>query len=302
MNRGYQIAWWLALLAVVLIQIPPALLMLLYPAINTYLASLVGECFLFVPIGIGMLLLYANGTPLAMERRYDKSRTGYYIVLPLAVSRFIILAMVPLNALLNLLFGPQPDEFMGMQTAGDILLAFAVLCIAAPVLEELLCRGVMMKLLESYGALAAIFISALIFTMMHMDIRSMAPIFFLGILFGLVRYSSGSLLACIIMHAVFNGVSLLTMLLYDLQAAWVDGLSVFFTVALAALAPVLLWRYFKTENGLWRVAVTAPGTAKIGVSVGSILFLALVVLFNGAVMINWIVSGDWMNYFSQSGF
>lgn len=302
MRRGYQIAWWLALAAVVLIQIPPTVLYLLFPAANPYLLSLVGECFLVLPIGAGMLLLQRNGMPLQIGRTYAVRKTGYYIFLPLAVSRFIILATMPLTVLLNVLFGPQPDAFSQMLSVWDIFWAFVVLCIAAPILEELLCRGVMMQLLESYGALTAVFVSALIFTLMHVDIHTLAPIFFLGVLFGMVRYSSGSLFACIVMHAAFNGTSLLSMLLYKLNADWMYALTMCTTVVLAVLAPILLWRYLRKEHPVWHAVVTDTSSQKLGVSVGMLLFLALVIGFNGVTMLNWIVSGDWLELFSQSGF
>ena len=77
--------------------------------------------------------------------------------------------------------------------------------IFAPLFEEWLCRGLVLRgLLQKKSPAAAIALSALFFAVLHMNPWQAVPAFILGLLFGYVYYKTGSLKLTMLMHCVNN--------------------------------------------------------------------------------------------------
>lgn len=88
---------------------------------------------------------------------------------------------------------------------------FSVL-VAAPVLEELLCRGVVLESLRSrYGTVPAWFFSSLFFGVLHGQLLLAANAFVIGLILGYVCLVTGSLWASMILHALNNAMAYLLM-------------------------------------------------------------------------------------------
>ncbi len=80
------------------------------------------------------------------------------------------------------------------------------------VCEELFFRGAMQYYFtKKWGPIQAIWITGLIFSLIHFQIYGFFARFFLGVLFGYLVYWSGNLLAAIWGHFVFNASSLVLM-------------------------------------------------------------------------------------------
>jgi len=81
--------------------------------------------------------------------------------------------------------------------------------IVAPLVEELLFRGVIMSgFIKNYSKTGAIIYSALLFALFHLNPWQFPATFLLGIILGFVRIRTGSVLACILGHSIHNGVIL----------------------------------------------------------------------------------------------
>jgi membrane protease YdiL (CAAX protease family) len=79
------------------------------------------------------------------------------------------------------------------------------LTIAAPILEEILCRGIVLKgLLKNYPPHKAILISAIFFGAIHMNPWQALPAFFGGLFIGWVFYKTQSIIPGMIIHATIN--------------------------------------------------------------------------------------------------
>ena len=79
--------------------------------------------------------------------------------------------------------------------------------ILAPVVEELIFRGVIFSGFQrNYHAFWAVFFSALLFALFHLNPWQFGPTFLLGLILGWVRLRTGSLLAAIFTHALHNGM------------------------------------------------------------------------------------------------
>jgi membrane protease YdiL (CAAX protease family) len=85
------------------------------------------------------------------------------------------------------------------------LLMFAALVIAAPILEELIFRGIMLDgLLKIYSPVKAIVISSLFFGLIHLNPWQFVGGALVGGFMGWVYYHTRSVLATILIHASFN--------------------------------------------------------------------------------------------------
>ena len=83
--------------------------------------------------------------------------------------------------------------------------------ILAPVVEELIFRGVIMSgFMRNYKAGYAIFYSALLFALFHLNPWQFPSTLLLGLILGWVRIRTGSILACISGHAIHNGLVFLS--------------------------------------------------------------------------------------------
>ena len=84
---------------------------------------------------------------------------------------------------------------------------FAI-AVFVPIFEESLCRGLGYALFEPLGALVAVLITAVAFTLAHGVIVDIPVILATGIGLGYMRASTGSIYPCIALHGFFNGFGL----------------------------------------------------------------------------------------------
>ena len=89
-----------------------------------------------------------------------------------------------------------------------------VAVILAPIVEEALFRGVMLPvLLRKYGIWTSLMVCSVLFALVHGHLPSMLPLTVLGFGLGAAYLYTGNLLVPIGMHALFNGVNLLVLML-----------------------------------------------------------------------------------------
>lgn len=100
------------------------------------------------------------------------------------------------------------------------VLTFISIAIFAPILEELFCRGIILRgLLHHISPTKAILLSALMFGVMHLNPWQAIPAFILGIFMGWIYWRTNSLLATIFIHFTNNGFSYFVTLMWpDLPA------------------------------------------------------------------------------------
>jgi membrane protease YdiL (CAAX protease family) len=95
-------------------------------------------------------------------------------------------------------------------------LANAVLIVLlAPLIEEITFRGLGYSLLERFGPPVAIGVTALLFGAVHGLAIGLPLLVFFGAGLAWLRYRTGSLYPCIVLHALFNGLALLAAVTLD---------------------------------------------------------------------------------------
>ncbi len=95
-----------------------------------------------------------------------------------------------------------------------LLLLALTAVVLAPLFEETIFRGVLLPVLgRSFGRGWSVFGSALVFAVAHLSIGELLPLLVLGLGLAQLRLSSGRLLPCVVMHALWNGVTFLNLVL-----------------------------------------------------------------------------------------
>jgi uncharacterized protein len=114
-----------------------------------------------------------------------------------------------------------------------------ILCVVvAPLTEELLFRGIILRGFQfHYGKWKAIFLSAVLFSLFHLNPYQFFSAFIGGLILGWLFLETGSLMPCIIAHAFFNSIGFIASNLFpgipgfttalvnthiSFQPAWLD--------------------------------------------------------------------------------
>ena len=126
----------------------------------------------------------------------------------------LLVAMLVLSVALEPILGGGEEQ--GLDPEGwqsDRALAFAlnafVIAVVAPIVEELMYRGIGYTLLVPFGVAGAIVVIGIAFALSHGLIRAFPVLFVIGAGLAFLRWRTGSIYPAIILHGCFNGVGLL---------------------------------------------------------------------------------------------
>jgi membrane protease YdiL (CAAX protease family) len=99
------------------------------------------------------------------------------------------------------------ETFLKMPTIGSFLFNIFMIALLPAIGEEFMFRGLLQRLLKEWlgNIHLAIFISAFLFSALHMQFYGFFPRMLLGIMFGYLFYWSGSLWVPICAHFINNG-------------------------------------------------------------------------------------------------
>jgi uncharacterized protein len=148
--------------------------------------------------------------------RLKKTWVGVFAIS--MVPTFALLFM--LDPIVNLI--PMPDwlyrifaQLLGEQS----LSTFIMLCVAAPILEELIFRGIILQgFLKNYSPQKAIIWSSVLFGLVHLNPWQFIPAVLLGIFIGWIYWKSRSILPCIFIHFVANSSSYFSSFFIDIES------------------------------------------------------------------------------------
>lgn len=134
---------------------------------------------------------------------------GYYLFL---LSLLIVLAMVAMS--LGIQDPPISSDEPGgsgmLRVMGGFWPTFALTVAVAPIVEELIFRGVLFPALQRrYGAFVGVTVSSLLFTLVHIDPLQMISVLPLGVYLAIMYQRTGSIYPGMILHATWNLMVLL---------------------------------------------------------------------------------------------
>ena len=138
-------------------------------------------------------------------------------------------AMLPLPEFLSFLKEIEAqtllitEQFLIMNTLKDLFLMLGLIGFVAAVGEELLFRGVLQNLFQEWFASPhiAIWLTAFLFSVIHLQYHAVLPRFVLGALIGYVYVNSGSLRSAMLLHFFYN--STLVLLTFFIQHGGLDA-------------------------------------------------------------------------------
>lgn len=208
-----------------------------------------------VGVGVGTLILGSNHQLrhqyLHAHETQMTLRAGVVIIAAsIAIQLIIGIYGVGIEAILNQLGLSAMDQIkeasqLGMRSVSMLL--YAGLC--APVCEELVFRGFVMRRLQPLGAKLAIIVSAVLFACAHGNIIQTPFAFFMGLLLGYIALRYG--IKWSIAAHIFNNLGL------SIGLQLIERLHIpFFMVAFTLLSGIaLIWiivRYGRRAVSWWR--------------------------------------------------
>jgi membrane protease YdiL (CAAX protease family) len=179
-------------------------------------AGLFGACRLAVRrYGSGSL----HDLGLVRLRGIDVGIGAVASIVARMVSLIIAAVLVVVFSLDNLTRDTSVTNEGGISTLGKVVVVL-VACVGAPFFEELFFRGLVQGVLtRRYGGRVAIFVQAIAFALVHYQIGmtyqqtilTVAMIFPVGLLFGILRWRYERLGPVMVAHAAFNAVAVAVM-------------------------------------------------------------------------------------------
>jgi membrane protease YdiL (CAAX protease family) len=178
-------------------------------ALYRYETAIVG--FVFYVLIFAIVLVIASGFD-PREAFALRRPTSWGAAIGLSVGLLVVLLVVA--AALEPIFGAGEEQ--GLDPTGwdpdrapALALNFVLTAMVAPIVEELMFRGIGFFLLEQFGQAAAIVITAIAFSLTH-GIAVGIPVFFIiGLGLGFMRSRTKSLYPPVLMHAGFNGIGVI---------------------------------------------------------------------------------------------
>lgn len=189
--------------------------MLLYLLSSFAISTLSGEIYaafslLFKLVRFGVpVLLYIKLTGYKPSFKVEKPSGGTVLEFIFAVS-FVITAVNTVGTVTGKLL-----SFMGIsgvqgdipRDAGAIVTMFFGSVLFAAVTEELLFRGAVIDALDGFSDKAKVFISAILFSLMHCNLHQIPYSFVAGAIISLFFIRTGSLICTIAIHFTANAVT-----------------------------------------------------------------------------------------------
>ena len=236
---GFALIIFLALresLSVILLRTPLDKGSVLFVVISIVIYIL--ACFVPVVVLENMLgihpLIFKKVNPL------DAAATagfGYLIILGAGIANSIILILLQ-NA--GLQFAPNnptiPEEFSAA------LLYFLYICVLPPFLEEIFVRGLVLNVFKGWGTPFAVFVSSVVFALMHSTLHSFVLYLVCGVVLAKIYIAFDSIWPCILLHFINNTVSFVQLSFG--QSANAQS-AVFFSIYIYIMAILLGWAGFK---------------------------------------------------------
>jgi len=231
---------------------------------------------LFTSVGLfilpPLLFTYFTGFQLQLLRKINKQNVLLVIAIMLITNPFVAYLM-QWNQDLNLpdfLEAVQrwmeaseqkamqlTEAFLAMNSMGDLLINLFLIAIIPAIGEELLFRGVLQQLFAKWTGKIhlSIFISAFLFSAVHLQFFGFFPRFVLGIILGYMFYWSKNLWLPILAHFTNNALAIIFTYQFIADKIQIDFLNeetqVNISAALISFLAVTLLMYLLRRHNQW---------------------------------------------------
>lgn len=140
-----------------------------------------------------------------------------------------------------------PDFSTGTSTT-KLVVTVLYTCLIAPITEELIFRGIILKNMSRVSQRFGIFTSALLFALAHENVPQGVLALILGILLGYITIKHNSLVPAIIVHFVVNVTSTIFTQLSQIAPLSADRLQTLVSIIICILGIIVLLYTLATER------------------------------------------------------
>ncbi len=195
-------------------------LLQIFKLLSLLITNKTAENILIIPFQLAVFVLPAvlylrhkGGGDISEMTRGLRVRMPSLYQIPLILSALILLVCG--NIILSLVFAGTGsleegftlyNTFVSRNSGGFfsglyLILAYAVV---PAFCEELVFRAILSREYEKHNVVCGIIVSSLFFAMIHFDIYMLPVYMFSGLALALTMYATGSFIAAVIVHALFN--------------------------------------------------------------------------------------------------
>lgn len=229
-------------------------------------ASVVYNLFSYLASPIGFCIMF-----FAFNKVRNKSISAARVKFKIGWWNLVICFIIPLVSVFGLNFfiggidrllvsgGYQLSPIsLPLDHFGWYVLSLIVLALLPAIFEELIFRGIILNgFVKRLGEVGAIFMSALLFSLMHASLQQLLYTFILGVILGWITTRTGSTFSSMIVHFLNNAI-VVTIGFIQAQKGIVENMQLYnvwqwlFSVGLVLVAAVIIFiierYYFKHKN------------------------------------------------------
>ncbi|MBS7298445.1 MAG: CPBP family intramembrane metalloprotease [Eubacteriales bacterium] len=292
-GRGFQHGWWLMLITLGVMLATALPFSFAYSEDKQFAYMMFNEITLIIPLLVGFCFVNAEDCSGSIIDRigikgFSPKVLPFIILLLVAGQFFVNYATLPIQTILTILLGGREYDFAnGVENLWQNIL---LMCVLAPIFEEILCRGILMDLFKRYGVAKMLIYSSFGFAVLHFDMQSLIPLFFIGILLGMIRITTDSIFAAMVAHSASNLFALLSITFEQFGVFAETVIVILGTVAF----PFLVWYYFKKCSGCFkcRRELIQAEASPTGFSAALVIILFLFVISGFALAVSRFISGE----------
>lgn len=169
--------------------------------------------YLFL-IGIAYIPAYLLVCLLPRDRQEPRKLSGKDILVSLVMAMGLgyvfNLIGTGINFQIGSLVGKSIDEMNPVTSMMDQFTPSMILytCIVGPVMEEVLCRGFLLKRARVFGDWTAVVFTAVVFGLMHGNIAQFLYATVLGLIFGYIAVKTNSIRYTVLIHMIINSYNM----------------------------------------------------------------------------------------------
>lgn len=223
----------------------------------------------FVPMLIGCKLMGLNVKDFFRRDTFTKTDCKDAVIFGCGVNGLsvAITAVVALAGIIyRIVSGGQANklsegvDLSDNSSTGAAIIQIIYVSLLAPIFEEMFCRGFLLQTFKKYGTIFAMFMSGLIFGLIHQNLFQLTYTVIFGIALAMITVSTKSIVPSLIAHIIMNFLGVLSGSIPELLGLPTMMFSTV-TFLIRVVFVVMLFFSFRKlygKNGKWRISKDTP--------------------------------------------
>ncbi len=189
---------------------------------NIIFALIISQLLLIIP---SVIYLIKSKERLSQAIGFHKISVGNVVLL--VILTYLIMPLMGLINSISMLFVRNDTTVVIDNLIGDngFLISLIMVAVVPCLFEESVYRGVLFQNYRKVNPLKGIFISGLLFGLIHQNFNQFSYAFVLGMIFALIIEATGSILSTMIVHFIINGTSVVSLTLYPKLLELSEGIT-----------------------------------------------------------------------------